>query len=53
VSAGQPIDLPAQVDAIIAALVPQALPRREDLDTLARHRDWLLGLEGEDRKSVV
>lgn len=46
-SAGQPIDLPAQVDAIIAALVPQALPRREDLDTLTRHRDWLLGLEGE------
>ena len=46
-STRQPVDLAAQVDSIIASLVPEALPRREDLETLARHREWLLGLEDE------
>ena len=46
-SARQSVDLAAQVDGIIASLVPQALPRGEDLEALARNREWLLGLEGE------
>lgn len=43
----QSIDMAALVDGIIASLVPQALPRPEDVDTLARHRAWLLALEDE------
>ncbi len=37
----------AMVDGIIESLVPQALPRAEDVATLARHREWLLGIEDE------
>ncbi len=35
------------VDGIIASLVPQALPHPEDLEALARNREWLLSLEDE------
>jgi hypothetical protein len=47
VSTREPVDLAVLVDGIIASLVPQALPRQEDVAALARHRAWLLGIEDE------
>lgn len=41
------VDLAELIDGIIASLVPAALPQADDHDTLARNRQWLLGLEDE------
>jgi hypothetical protein len=44
---GRPVELHSMVDSILKSLVPSALPRPEDHETLARNRAWLLGLEDE------
>jgi hypothetical protein len=41
------VDLNQMVDSILATIVPAALPRPEDHETLARNRAWLLGMENE------
>jgi len=41
------VDVAALIDGIIASLVPAALPQADDHATLARNREWLLGLEDE------
>lgn len=41
------VDLHQMVDGILAALVPAALPRPEDHETLASNRAWLLSMETE------
>lgn len=41
------VDLNQMVDGILTALVPSALPRPEDHETLARNSAWLLSLENE------
>ena len=46
-SGERPVDLAALVDRIIESIVPQALPRADDVATLERHRPWLLGIEDE------
>jgi len=44
---GRHVELHSMVDSILKSLVPTALPRPEDHDTLARNRAWLLGLESD------
>lgn len=44
---GRDVDLNQMVDSILRTLVPSALPRPEDHETLARNRAFLLGLEDE------
>lgn len=41
------VNLNQMVDGILAALVPAALSRPEDHETLARNRAWLLSMEDE------